>query len=499
MESKLVTDISTVKDGDCVVFYNNGFGRWLTEQDDHWLSLVSEQPGANATLRDYLFQVHVTDNNGTKNYTFTAPSGLYISTLVGGQANYTNSTAGNFTIATGTGENLFTIQDTGGNNLYFNGSNSNFVGYTNVIGANSQYKIYVVNNYFLTIGSTGYATLNLPFAVELPEAVAAYGVESEKEGVLELSKLSSQTLPANSPVLIAGTEGTYSCTILTDNVDEPLSTGFAGTLAPTEIPANVDAYVLAKKAGEEAAKFYELADQEYYHLTCAATTSDASKRRGRVMELVCDGSSLITDYSATVGQLWSNATSNESNCQLWKLEQDPSNSGKYAIVCKAYPSGSVKPNPTADALSGRWEYDNETRHYNFELSNRGTDNVGDYYCISSDQSSYTYKYFNFGGSAQNFAINAYQNPDDAYQSPCIRYVLTDRIIGANKAYYVGTSTAAQAFAIKFGGQTTGIDSAVTPDETGEETEIYYDLSGRRVLYPSTGIYVTGSGKKVFLK
>ena len=45
--------------------------------------------------------------------------------------------------------------------------------------------------------------------------------------------------------------------------------------------------------------------------------------------------------------------------------------------------------------------------------------------------------------------------------------------------------------------TVDIDHATQPD--GDRTKTYYDLHGRRVLYPSHGVYVTQDGQKVFIK
>ena len=73
----------------------------------------------------------------------------------------------------------------------------------------------------------------------------------------------------------------------------------------------------------------------------------------------------------------------------------------------------------------------------------------------------------------------------------------DRTMPANKAYYVANGSQTQGFRLSFDGTTTGIDSAVTAE--GGETEVYYDLSGRRVLYPAKGIYVKANGQKVYLK
>lgn len=73
------------------------------------------------------------------------------------------------------------------------------------------------------------------------------------------------------------------------------------------------------------------------------------------------------------------------------------------------------------------------------------------------------------------------------------------VVPANKAYLLTTSipTEAQttAYTFHFGGTVDGISTATKADTT----ETFYDLKGHRVLYPSRGIYVTGTGKKVLMK
>ena len=77
-------------------------------------------------------------------------------------------------------------------------------------------------------------------------------------------------------------------------------------------------------------------------------------------------------------------------------------------------------------------------------------------------------------------------------------------VPANKAYLTKASLSTSAtqpetaafIGCNFGGATTGLDNIVT---NSEDNNIYYDLNGRRVLYPSTGIYVKGNGQKVFIK
>ena len=77
-------------------------------------------------------------------------------------------------------------------------------------------------------------------------------------------------------------------------------------------------------------------------------------------------------------------------------------------------------------------------------------------------------------------------------------------VPANKAYLTKASLSTSAtqpetaafIGCNFGGATTGLDGIIT---NSEDNNIYYDLNGRRVLYPSTGIYVKGNGQKVFIK
>lgn len=79
---------------------------------------------------------------------------------------------------------------------------------------------------------------------------------------------------------------------------------------------------------------------------------------------------------------------------------------------------------------------------------------------------------------------------------------TMTLVPANKAFLPAaniTSGSGQAQMLSFyiGGAVTGINDAAADAHNGNNT--YYDLNGRRVLYPAHSIYVTGNGKKVFIK
>ena len=82
------------------------------------------------------------------------------------------------------------------------------------------------------------------------------------------------------------------------------------------------------------------------------------------------------------------------------------------------------------------------------------------------------------------------------------YKVTSGTVPANKAYLLGEKlnqgAGANMLQFAFGeGTETGIAN-VNAENSGK-AETYYDLNGRLVAYPTSGVYVTGSGRKVFVK
>lgn len=76
------------------------------------------------------------------------------------------------------------------------------------------------------------------------------------------------------------------------------------------------------------------------------------------------------------------------------------------------------------------------------------------------------------------------------------YLSTGTAVPANKAYLEMSKAGSQGSkALRFS-TTTGMTGVTT--EPGSDT-IYYDLRGHRVQHPGRGIYVTDTGKKVFIK
>lgn len=82
------------------------------------------------------------------------------------------------------------------------------------------------------------------------------------------------------------------------------------------------------------------------------------------------------------------------------------------------------------------------------------------------------------------------------------FQVTTASMPANKAYLLKSkipveSQSAMALFFNFdGGQVTGINQV---DNASASDNVYYDLNGHRVLYPSRGIYVKGNGQKVLIK
>lgn len=73
------------------------------------------------------------------------------------------------------------------------------------------------------------------------------------------------------------------------------------------------------------------------------------------------------------------------------------------------------------------------------------------------------------------------------------------VVPANKAYVatekIPAGSSSNVLNFNFG-QVTGINGVVAADKAGVQ---YFDLQGRRVLYPAHGLFVTNTGKKVFVK
>ena len=121
-----------------------------------------------------------------------------------------------------------------------------------VIGNN--FIINEVTEFPVTISAAGVATLNLPFAVTIPEGVKAYtGTKNNNE--ITLSEITG-TIPANTPVIIEGEGKVHQFAIAYGNTETNDATGLKGTLTPVTIADDATAYVL--KNGGQGIGLYKI-------------------------------------------------------------------------------------------------------------------------------------------------------------------------------------------------------------------------------------------------
>ena len=157
-------------------------------------------------------------------------------------------------------------------------------------------------------------------------------------------------------------------------------------------------------------------NKTWYRIVTTATDA----RAGRCIQLLREGSSEVgTTGNAQVNRLWnSEIIEDENNAgydyQLWAFMQDPNNPERWAIVNKAKPNGSVKGTPTAENNTGRWDYDNNNRHYDFILGDKVyAQNGNNYnYSIRSQKVSNTSMCLNYAGPGQTYSINLWSDPAD---------------------------------------------------------------------------------------
>lgn len=164
----------------------------------------------------------------------------------------------------------------------------------------------------------------------------------------------------------------------------------------------------------------------YYRIVTLATSS---KRADRCWELLSESSDLIEEYGddgAAVNVLWSNDQADEDDdnydYQMWAFEEDPDREGRYALVCKVFPDGSLNPTPSEETTSGRWSYDENEKNYGFVLGEYcyGEEDGSYYYSIRSEEVEDLYLYSSL--SSQGYSVNLYKNPTsgDAGMWLCVR-------------------------------------------------------------------------------
>ncbi len=180
-------------------------------------------------------------------------------------------------------------------------------------------------------------------------------------------------------------------------------------------------YILSANAGNEEKVMPKASTDEEKTWYRIVTTATDNTRAGRCIQLLREGMN-IADKTGTApaNRLWnSEVIEDESNAgydyQLWAFMQDPANPQRWALVNKAKPNGSVKGTPTAENNTGRWDYDESNRHYDFILGDRAysQNGNGNYnYSIRSQKVSNGNMCLNYAGGGQNYSINLWQDPAD---------------------------------------------------------------------------------------
>lgn len=113
-------------------------------------------------------------------------------------------------------------------------------------GASSWYLI-PATNIDIVIPESGYTTINYPFAIQKPGQISAYtGSVDYEKGIIDLKELENDVVPANTPVVLSATAGTYTLTILADNTDESLVSDLKGVLLPVVVDDGTTAYMLSQ-------------------------------------------------------------------------------------------------------------------------------------------------------------------------------------------------------------------------------------------------------------
>lgn len=126
----------------------------------------------------------------------------------------------------------------GGGVLYYNQGEEN---------SPSAWFLIPAENIELSISDAGYATVNYPFAVQLPKELTAYtGTANAEKSKFMLEEIQNGSVPANTPVVIEGPKGIYSLTIDYENQEEPILKDLKGSLMSIEI--TTEDYILAKDA-----------------------------------------------------------------------------------------------------------------------------------------------------------------------------------------------------------------------------------------------------------
>lgn len=203
-------------------------------------------------------------NVGLNKYTISS-QGLNVQTQTTGNINFpmTSAAGAHFSFTPATADNLIItnaesyVDETHPGTLFDPKWNkpSGVVNWQ-AYGEPGRWTIEAVSSFNLTIGSTGYSTLWVPFAVTIPTGVEAY-TGSINGDYLHLNEITGGVIPANTAVILKGSADTYTFDI-TNNV-----TGIDGNAllgSKGDVSGGSSIYALAQKGDPAVIGFYPVSN-----------------------------------------------------------------------------------------------------------------------------------------------------------------------------------------------------------------------------------------------
>ena len=154
---------------------------------------------------------------------------------------------------------------------------------------------YALATYNLNVTGAGAATLVLPYETTIPENVKAYTLNYTSGNKASATEL-TQTIPANTPVLINAAEGKYTftaTTTLTTKAESPENGSLVGAWSETSVPE--DAYVLQNQNGVVA--FYKVSSGSGIQVKANQAYLVAPAAQSRSIDIDFGGTTGITQVA----------------------------------------------------------------------------------------------------------------------------------------------------------------------------------------------------------
>ena len=263
---------------------------------------------------------------------------------------------------------------------------------------------YINRSYagFDKVGAVGDGALSITINVNPPANSHCIGVQGTfwTEQVDRPTDLEYLALPR----LIGIAEQGWSSVVRKD-YDEFLDRVIADAELLKAAGYNYGAHQLVKK------NYLKPDPDKWYRIKSAST----DERSGLVWEVLASGSPIISSKSgngAKVNRLWGNTLNAENDYQLFRFVEDPNKEGRYAIVCKAIPEGSLSSTPTGTGLTDRWEYKTSGLDYGFILDKGFYNETGNTFRYAITSENLNGLFMNFSRNGQGLAINVYNAPND---------------------------------------------------------------------------------------